>query len=304
MATLKKLNLYKFIARAERRQKKLIHAAADRGVTSFLSWHSKALFQNIINKGFKFDNFYQITDTTKRRISNIPLDDLKDFDWLSKFNKSNGLVFFNDKLHFIYHISASYVDILISSKRDIIKISETPELQIAKLCQCFLRLDLSSGNMFSFYDHPVDAANNPDNLLSRDPDVILRYKRILATASESGDFKSLEESFLEIKTAEKICLQAFLFIYTASVLNTTLVSDSDNDSFLERYKANSKSEHKIIRVDTLYDTSINVINPFSVKGHFRNQPYGEGRKETRKIWIDSFMKTGYKREATKSKLHN
>ena len=38
-------------------------------------------------------------------------------------------------------------------------------------------------------------------------------------------------------------------------------------------------------------------------GHFRRQPCGKDRAQRRTIYIDSFMKTGYERKATKLKLN-
>lgn len=57
-------------------------------------------------------------------------------------------------------------------------------------------------------------------------------------------------------------------------------------------------------------TNITIINSrwnvssvksegFAVAGHFRLQPFGEGRTERRIQWIDPFEKTGYNRKATK-----
>lgn len=74
----------------------------------------------------------------------------------------------------------------------------------------------------------------------------------------------------------------------------------------------SKMENKIINET---DIPINIItskwytniinnNPFTVSGHFRNQPYGEGRKDIKLIWIEDFIKSGYNSIAERLKLDN
>ena len=43
---------------------------------------------------------------------------------------------------------------------------------------------------------------------------------------------------------------------------------------------------------------------FAVRGHFRMQACGEGRSDRELIWIDTFMKTGYTRDAIKKEYGN
>jgi hypothetical protein len=53
----------------------------------------------------------------------------------------------------------------------------------------------------------------------------------------------------------------------------------------------------IMFCDTLWKQRINVSG-FKVRGHFRLQPIGEGRKGRKLIWIEDFEKHGYNRKAT------
>ena len=54
----------------------------------------------------------------------------------------------------------------------------------------------------------------------------------------------------------------------------------------------------ITYVDSLWKQRISV-DGFQVRGHFRMQPYGEGRTKRKLIWIEEFSKEGYNRRATK-----
>lgn len=50
-------------------------------------------------------------------------------------------------------------------------------------------------------------------------------------------------------------------------------------------------------VDSNWNTTVVRTEGFSVDGHLRLQPYGEGRSKYKLIWIDSFDKEGYVRKA-------
>lgn len=102
---------------------------------------------------------------------------------------------------------------------------------------------------------------------------------------------------ITIKTA-KIwkSIKMFIFLKTANVVDKTFISDSKIGA---KGNPTEKENEGIIVVDSTWDSSIHVINPFSVSGHFRNQPKKNKKKKWYKevIYIDSFMKTGYNRRA-------
>ena len=50
-------------------------------------------------------------------------------------------------------------------------------------------------------------------------------------------------------------------------------------------------------VDSAWNTTVIRENGFSVDGHLRLQPCGEGRKKLKLIWIEPFEKLGYVRTA-------
>lgn len=62
-----------------------------------------------------------------------------------------------------------------------------------------------------------------------------------------------------------------------------------------RFLNNSKLN--ITFCDSLWKQRINT-DGFKVRGHFRLQPVGEGRKDRKLIWIEEFEKKGYNRKAT------
>jgi len=50
-------------------------------------------------------------------------------------------------------------------------------------------------------------------------------------------------------------------------------------------------------VDSSWNTTVVRSEGFSVDGHLRLQPFGEGRKKRKLIWIEPFAKSGYVRNA-------
>lgn len=70
---------------------------------------------------------------------------------------------------------------------------------------------------------------------------------------------------------------------------------------LRNKKAINHTPFKITQYTSSYFTNLIKTNAFSVKGHWRLQPYGVGRKELKLIWIDDFIKNGYNRDASINK---
>lgn len=99
-------------------------------------------------------------------------------------------------------------------------------------------------------------------------------------------------------------LKCFVFLKCAKVIDKTFIADDTPMTTYRRLKRDSNVDY--IYVDGHWDENIKVINPFEVSGHFRNQPKKNDRGEWYKelIYIDSYMKQGYTRRATKEKLEN
>lgn len=60
----------------------------------------------------------------------------------------------------------------------------------------------------------------------------------------------------------------------------------------------NNSKFNVTYVNSLWKQRI-CVNGFNVRGHFRMQPIGEGRKKRKLIWIEEFSKDGYNRKSTK-----
>jgi hypothetical protein len=188
----------------------------------------------------------------------------------------------------------------------------------------FVYIDFISDHLQFWINNPLDILKNKNGTyLKQDKDSLLILSRMIKEIEsykknnniigerELNDDESSKASLLYNNYNKdykkrfndtKLCLQTFMFVQFAKIINTTRISvDNESVSFSERLKNRAKHKLDVIQVDTIYDENLEVINPFSVKGHFRNQPIGECRKETKLIYIDSFMKTGYTRLATKTK---
>jgi hypothetical protein len=64
-------------------------------------------------------------------------------------------------------------------------------------------------------------------------------------------------------------------------------------------KIKNDTRNKYILVNTNWNTTIIHLNEFSVRGHYRLQPCGVGRKQYKYIFIEPFTKGGIKRLAKK-----
>lgn len=66
----------------------------------------------------------------------------------------------------------------------------------------------------------------------------------------------------------------------------------------------NESSNNIYVVDSSWNTLIIRNEGFSVKGHYRLQPCGEGMRDRKLIWINHFEKHGYIRRPKARVLHN
>jgi hypothetical protein len=64
-------------------------------------------------------------------------------------------------------------------------------------------------------------------------------------------------------------------------------------------KVKNDTRSKFILVNTNWNTTIIRLDEFSVRGHFRLQPYGKGRKLFKFIFIEPYTKGGIKRLSQK-----
>jgi hypothetical protein len=90
-----------------------------------------------------------------------------------------------------------------------------------------------------------------------------------------------------------------LFIKYAEIETKILGAKSKDNTIGCQYNNNTKS--KILHLDSKWFTTLVKSDAFKVRGHFRLQPYGEGLKQRKLIWINDFEKSGYTAPARKLK---
>lgn len=125
-------------------------------------------------------------------------------------------------------------------------------------------------------------------------DVPPDYVEDLKKASKNEDYrKGLTEDYQIKSSIIFLAIKSFVFLKTASVIDKTFISESKKFGVKNKFGIAKKNDD-ITVINSFYDESIFVLNPFSVSGHFRNQPKKNGVEV---IYIDSFMKQGYNRPA-------
>jgi hypothetical protein len=138
-----------------------------------------------------------------------------------------------------------------------------------------------------------DAFRNPDapGTVNFDIKKLAEDERVPYTRREA-------QSYLYKLSILDTVLRMFVFLKTASVIEQTYISDNEPVRSYERGKGVIRN---FVLVDSTWDGDITVLNPFSVRGHFRHQPKKDENGEWYRdlIYIDAFMKKGYHRRATK-----
>lgn len=301
------------------------HFKEKNGVTVFLSNHQKELWKFLVIKYRDGRNikYFKITDTTKKRLSNIPIKDITGIKLKDLRNKSGdyGIVFFEDGLHFLYIITKSGFHIVCSRTKSNNKPNDI-SFYLNRAVRSYIYGNFFIDDLFCNYGDEIDVVLNHKNESALIKEIsikpnLLRILRemegILPDLNNSDDILSSLKShpkssfvkkhiddWVEMNDDGKLCYRAFLFLYFANVIDITRISekDTDNEKF-DRMRGNKIINNNIIVVDTLYDEKLKVINPFSVTGHFRNQACGKNMEDHKLIYIDEFMKTGYTKQAKK-----
>ena len=282
--------------------KKLIKEASTKGLTVFCTKHSK-IFMSSFNNNNDI-KYFHITNSTKKRIKNVPTEKITGSK-LIELKQDKGLVYFDCGLHFLYLIKKNGVYIMTSNLKSKKKVND-PLFYTGQIMDGFLYYDFFSDTSSCYINNPLDILQNKDNLLKHEIyalNIMQKiYKEQESAITETYD--KYKEDYTVKWNNTKLCLQAFMFIFFAKIINTTKISqEGEKLSFSDKIKKKKQSLINIIEVDTFYDETMKVINPFSVTGHFRNQPCGKDRLERKTIYIDGFMKSGYERKATKLKIN-
>lgn len=289
-----KLNLFRLFNHSQS-----VHTLSKKGSSAFMTWHSRNIFRSFLVQNHK--KYFKITDRTRERISKIPTEGLNGIKLSQLRDRAgeNGIVYFTDKLHFAYCITNTSVNILVSEVEFKYTVDDV-NFYLSKLFSGYVYMDFASEEIQSWINHPLDILNDNGTLLKREMAYIKAAQKIASGGSEV--VRKAREEFNIIYQRVRLCFQSFLFLYLAKIIDTTTISSEKELTFKERLAGAKRTDIDVIVVNTLYDENEKTINPFAVTGHFRNQPIGPGRKETKLIYIDQFMKTGYTRKATKIKV--
>jgi hypothetical protein len=111
---------------------------------------------------------------------------------------------------------------------------------------------------------------------------------------EDGNIYS--DSFKLQAWLESIC--SVLYFIDNCEVETKVIASNKKDKFKgEKYLNETSKDYTVL--DCGWFTELIRDTPFHVNGHLRWQPCGERHTKRKLIWVDSFEKKGYKRNAKK-----
>ena len=224
----------------------------------------------------------------------------------------------DNNLAFVYVIGASNIQLIVTSGlsgtifyEDVPLITTEAYKMIPGACVINYQnadTDILVNNLISLLSSKNKDLLNSVNRSSELRKEIYKINKEISKLPEDRIFKDIpknDSTYLNLYVEDYIIKQGkildaikmFIFLKTASVVEKTFVSENQN------YGSKSKSKNNdsvgIIVVDSTWDSSIHVINPFAVSGHFRDQPKknDKGKWYKELIYIDSYMKSGYCRKA-------
>lgn len=88
-----------------------------------------------------------------------------------------------------------------------------------------------------------------------------------------------------------------LFKNYAELETKTIEKGKERKAVLNKEKYVTELDIPIKIIDSTWFTTLIKSDAFKVSGHFRLQPYGEGMKQRRLIWIEEYIKGGIVRPA-------
>lgn len=291
---------------------------------AFYDKRIKTVFRKILIAPRPLHKYY-FSDTTMERIKSIDLTNCHPTKLGYLFEKHGAEVGIcickEDNLAFVYIIGAVDIQLIITSGT-----SKSSQLTVDNYRnENYAGFDKTIvGSCIISYDTDIPS------IMANNIVAMIQYKKQLGLNISHKEIKRLDNEF---KYAKKIglnlgdidnitlknnlpyyynkredltiknkkiwtAIQMFIFLKTAKVIDKTFISENQMYGKLSKSKLNVTNGITII--DSTWDSSINVINPFAVRGHFRDQPKKNKKKEWyyEVIYIDSFMKTGYHRRAT------
>lgn len=109
--------------------------------------------------------------------------------------------------------------------------------------------------------------------------------------------KEQRDIVVGLNTAMLNMIPFLVFMDYAEVQEKIVKAGTKNKGISKKSGDSNLSEFNVIRLDSIYFTRIYREEGFSVSGHFRLQPCGEGLKSRKLIYINPFEKNGYTRRA-------
>lgn len=91
-------------------------------------------------------------------------------------------------------------------------------------------------------------------------------------------------------------MQLLTFVELGDIEVTVLGSCKHNGAKTKSEKIYNGSPNTVYVVDSSWNKLIIRTEGFAVRGHFRLQPYGEGMRDRKLLWINAFEKNGYTRK--------
>ncbi len=302
-------------------QEKALKTFSRRESHVFYDRRTKTAFRRILSFPKPLNKYY-FTDTTMLRVKAMDLSkcDESKLDYLfDKYGGEVGICICRDNnLAFVYVIGASNIQLIVTSGlsgtifyEDVPLITTEAYKMIPGACVINYQnadTDILVNNLISLLSSKNKDLLNSVNRSSELRKEIYKINKEISKLPEDRIFKDIpknDSTYLNLYVEDYIIKQGkildaikmFIFLKTASVVEKTFVSENQN------YGSKSKSKNNdsvgIIVVDSTWDSSIHVINPFAVSGHFRDQPKknDKGKWYKELIYIDSYMKSGYCRKA-------
>lgn len=90
---------------------------------------------------------------------------------------------------------------------------------------------------------------------------------------------------------------AGLLMYHYGDVETLVLNKNNKRGKINGVKHLSETDQQVKVIDSTWITTLINNASFKVGGHFRLQPFGEGKKDRKLIWISEYEKHGYTREA-------
>jgi len=324
------MNLHKKLFYNFLTNKKLYSKLCDTKTTMFKHSTSKVFFNELFKSKGIFNKKYFITKNTNERIRNMDLSKINPIDYINISDKEEiGFIFDEDNLQTGFCIKKTEC-ILVSGKgnNSLLTKSMDQNQALYNMVNGIVYFNYLSNEIEIIPTSPIsillgiaDNVNiNLDKMeikfLKKEEKTIIELLKnfskndllnIIEIANEiknktdSHVLKQYIDDFLSKYYSLITSIKQFTFIHFAKEVDKTFISDNSGLKHSQIIRGIKSDKSDIIKIDSFYNENINVINPFAVKGHFRNQPIGEGRNNNKLIYVDSFMKTGYNRKSVISK---